>query len=534
MKIKSFIPLALLLTMGMVSITGCQKGDLVDNPNVASSTGVVPPTLILNHLTAKMIRNDEQPFSTGSKSSQSVLSTYSYYFGNNNYAFGNTEDTYDILKYAIALQTQAGSTTNKYYALSQFFKAYAGIWLSERVGDIPFSQAGNPSILTPKYDLQHDVYKSALAMLDNANTILGPIATATPSAVLDGTGDVFGFTNLQWQKLINTYTLRVLIMLSKRATDNADLNIPAKFANIINNPTTYPIMTGNSDNLVYHYNQAFNPYATLSLGLQPYNNYDGIGLPYINATAPNADPRLMVVASATISKVSGGTPAGSFAAFVGIDDNQTTATLYGLDAKTYSHSNYTRYFSLPAAYTGANAEPFVFIGYPEMCFNIAEAINLGWVSGASSTTWYNNGINASLALYNLTNGQTLTIGDYSGTALGTATVNIPAFLANVAYAGNNAAGLAQIFTQRYVALHLNSGFTAFLHWRRSVSTTNPNGIPVLSQGGPGIGTGGANLIPRRWQYPSNEAAYNTANFSAAVTSQFGGTDDPTKDAWLTK
>jgi len=532
MKIKSFIPLALLLTIGMVSITGCQKGDLVDNPNVASATGVVPPTLILNHLTAKMIRNDEQPFGRGSKSSQSVLSTYSYYFGDNNYAFGSTEDTYDILKYAIALQAQAGGTTNKYYALSQFFKAYAGIWLSERVGDIPFSQAGNPTILTPKYDTQHDVYKSALAMLDNANTILGPLVAANAGA-LDATGDVFGLTYLQWQKLVNTYTLRVLISLSKRATDNADLNIPSKFANIVNNPATFPIMTGNADNLVYHYNQAFNPYATLSLGLQPYNNYDGIGLPFINATAPNADPRLLVVASATISQVNAGVPAGSFAAFVGLDDNQTTAALYGLDAKIYSHSNFSRYFSLPAAYTGANAEPFVFIGYPEMCFNIAEAINRGWVSGTTAT-WYNKGITASLALYNLTNGQTLTIADYSGTALGTATVNIPAFMTNVAYAGDNAAGLAQIFTQRYVALHLNSGFTAFLHWRRSVSTSNPNGIPAFSQGGAGIGTGGTNLIPRRWQYPANEASYNTTNFNAAVTSQFGGTDDPTKDTWLTK
>jgi hypothetical protein len=532
MKIKSIIPLALLLTIGLVSITGCQKGNLVDNPNVASSIGVVPATLILNHLTAKLIKNDEQPFSTGSKSSQDILSTYAYYFGNNNYNFGNTEDSYDILKYAIALQTQAGSTTNKYYALSQFFKAYAGVWLAERVGDIPFSEAGNASILTPKYDTQHDVYKSALAMLDNANAILGPLAAAN-SGTLDPTGDIYGLTYLQWQKLVNTYTLRVLISLSKRATDNADLNIPSKFANIVNNPATYPIMTSNADNLVYKYNQAFNPYATLSLGLQPYNSYNGIGLPYLNATVSNADPRLFVVASAAISQVNSGTPAGSFAAFVGLDDNQAVGSLQVIDFKNYSHSNFNRYFALPAAYSGANAEPFVFIGYSEMCFNIAEAINRGWVTGQSSTTWYNNGINASLALYGITNGQTLTISDYTGVVLGTATVNLPAFFANVAYSGDNANGLAQIFTQRYVSLHLNSGFESFFHWRRSVSTTYPNGIPALSQGGSGIGTAN-NLIPRRWLYPAPEASYNTANYNSALASQFGGTDDPTKDTWLTK
>src|SRR5579862_3542706 len=244
MKIKSFIPLALLLTIGMVSITGCQKGDLIDNPNVAAAGSTVPASLILNHLTATLIRNpgfgsnaNEMPFTLSTTAAQYVLSNYQYYRGNNSYNFGSTTDSYDILKYAIALEAQStaqqGNQTNKYFALGQFFKAYAGVWLSQRVGDIPFSQAGNPAIITPKFDLQHDVYKSALALLDNANTILAPLAAANPNSKLDA-GDIFGLTYLQWQKMINTYTLRVLISLSKRATDNADLQIPQKFANIVN------------------------------------------------------------------------------------------------------------------------------------------------------------------------------------------------------------------------------------------------------------------------------------------------------------
>ena len=117
---------------------------------------------------------------------------------------------------------------------------------------------------------------------------------------------------------------------------------------------------------------------------------------------------------------------------------------------------------------------------------------------------------------------------------GTATINVPQFMASVAYAGDNATGLAQIFTQRYVAMFANSGWEPFYEWRRSVSSTNPNGIPAWDQGnGAGIGTPNS-LIPRRWEYPSNEAAYNTANYKAALQSQFGGVDDPTKDTWLTK
>jgi len=538
MKIKSLIPLALLLTMGMVSITGCQKGDLIDNPNVAASTGTIPSSLLLNHLTATLIRSDEQPFSISTKNEQFVLSNYAYYWGNNAYSFGNTETTYDILKYAIALQAQStkqlGNQTNKYYAIGQFFKAYAGIWLTQRVGDIPFSQAGDPTILQPKYDTQHDVYKAALALLDNANTLLTPLVAVSPNSAFD-TGDIYGLTYLQWQKLINTYKLRVLISLSKRATDNADLNIPSQFNTIISNPTAYPIMTSNADNLVYKYNQAFNPYAIVSEGLQPYDNFGSMGLPYVSVTSSTQDPRLMVVATPAPQQITAGKAVSDFTAWVGADDNQSIATLNtNAAAGQYSYLAYNRYFALPAAYSGANAEPFVFIGYPELCFNIAEAINRGWTTG-NSTTWYNNGINASLAIYGITNGETLTIANLKGVTIGTTTVNIPQFLANVTYAGDNANGLAQIFTQRYVAMFANSGWEPFYEWRRSVSTTYPNGIPAWSQGNAGsIGTA-SGAIPRRWQYPAAEATSNTANYNAALNSQFGATvDDVSKDTWLTK
>ena len=535
MKIKSFIPLALLLTIAMVTITGCQKGDLIDNPNVAASSGTIPSSLLLNHITAKLIRGDEQPFSISSKNEQYVLSNYAYYWGNNNYGFSNTEDSYDILKYALALQAQQGTnTTNKYYALSQFFKAYAGIWLAQRVGDIPFSQAGNASILMPKYDTQHDVYKSALAMLNSANSIIAPLATATPNVKLDATGDIFGLTYLQWQKLINTYTIRVLISLSKRATDNADLQIPQTFATIVNNPATYPVMTSNADNVVYAYNQTYNPYAIVSEGLQPYDNFGSMGLPYVSITSATQDPRLMVVATPAPQQITNGKLVSDFTAWVGADDNASIATLNtNAAAGQYSYLNYNRYFSLPAAYSGANAEPFVFIGYPELCFNIAEGINRGWASGTTNT-WYLAGVNASLAIYKITDGQTLTISDLKGNTLGTTTVNLTQFYNNIAYAGDNAAGLAQIFTQRYVAQFCNSGWEPYYEWRRSVDATHPNGIPAWSQGVAGsIGTA-SGAIPRRWLYPASESTNNTANYNAALSSQFGGTDDVSKDTWLTK
>lgn len=542
MKLKSFASLALALTVGVTTFTGCQKGDLIDNPNVALNTSIVPLSLVLNNLTSNLIRSQEFAWGNSQVLGQFVTANYSYYRGTNSYNWGSTSDSYDILKYAVKLQTQSvsqqGNQTNKYYALSQFFKAYAGIWLTQRVGDIPFSQAGDEKNLMPAYDKQHDVYQSALAMLDNANTLLGNIVASQPSlanTVIDS-GDIFGLTYLQWQKVINTYRLRVLISLSKRANDNADLNIKTQFATILGNPTKYPIMVSNSDNLVYKFN-ATNRYPIYAFGYDPYNNFANPGATYLNITTANLDPRTFVVTTPAPLQIAGGKAFSDFTAYIGSDPGQSQATLLSNSASgQYSFNNYTKYYT---SNIGANAEPFIFIGYPEMCFNIAEAINRGWVTG-NSATWYTNGINASLSNYGITNGQTLTItfpisttdkkvnpsGLAQGAVWGTVVVNLPAFMAKVAYAGDNAAGLTQILTQKYVALCNNSGWEAFYNYRRT-------GVPAFLQGGPGIGTAN-NVIPRRWLYPAYEANYNSANYQSALSSQFGGTDDLFKDTWLTK
>lgn len=542
MKLRNII--YSLVSISCLGFFSCQEGDLIDNPNVANADAIIPRTLLLNHLTATMIRTDEQPWALSAGGAQYNISNYQYYRFNNNYNYGNTSDSYDILKYALSLETQAvkqsGNSTNVYFALSQFYKAYAGIWLSQRVGDIPFSQAGDSKNLTPAYDNQKDVYKSALGMLDNANTLMKNLIAATPtlaSQKVDAGGDIFNFTYLQWQKLINTYTLRVLVNLSKRAQDNADLQVAQKFANIISNPTQYPIMEGNNDNMVYVYN-AVNRYPIYSLQLNAYNNFSNPGGTYLNIGSQTKDPRILVTSTPAPAQVTAGKEVSDFSAFVGSDPNLSQASLLtNSDGGMYSFANYNRYY---VSQTGANAEPFIFIGYSEMCFNIAEAVNRGWITGQNAKDWYLKGINASLATYGLTEGQTVSInfpisssnvkvnpkGLKQGDVWGTATVNIAQFLTNVAYAGDNATGLNQILTQKYMAMFNNSGWEAFYNYRRT-------GIPALLSGGAGIGTANG-VLPRRWMYMATESAYNPQNYQKAIQDQFGGTDDPLKDAWLTK
>jgi hypothetical protein len=291
-------------------------------------------------------------------------------------------------------------------------------------------------------------------------------------------------------------------------------------------------MTSNSDNLILK-STTVSRYSIFSLNYNPYNNYANIGSTYLNITTGSQDPRTFLSATPAPIQIVNGKSVSDFTAYVGADINQgqgalLTASSAGTPSSSlgaYSFANFNRYYT---SNIGANAEPFVFIGYPELCFNIAEAAYRGWITGASAATWYNNGINASLNVDALTNGQIITIGDLAGKTLGTVTANIPQFTsnANVAFSTDPTTQLKQIITQKYVAMFNNSGWESFYNYLRT-------GYPALAQGGAGIGTPNS-LIPRRWMYPAAEAVYNTANFNAAVGSQYGGSDDPTKDMWIYK
>jgi hypothetical protein len=178
-----------------------------------------------------------------------------------------------------------------------------------------------------------------------------------------------------------------------------------------------------------------------------------------------------------------------------------------------------RYYS---TYDGSKAEPAIIIGYPEMCFNIAEGINRGWATG-SDATWYTTGITASMNWFGITEGGSIAVGDNVLNTYGTVTTSISAYLAqpSVQYQ-NGAAGLTQILKQKYIAFWQNSNWEAFFNQRRT-------GVPAFSTG---PGTGNNQKIPLRWIYPIPEQAANATNYKAAIQSQFGGTDDLNGKMWI--
>jgi hypothetical protein len=517
-RFLAFLALGLGLAAG-----GCKSFDeQLPNPNTATSDSAVPPALILPRIEYDLYNNgDGGPFTQVQRWNQYIVSNDVYYGGSNQYNWTNSGGLYGTLRNVNLMDTKAvqqyGTKQNPYTALAKFFRAYIYIWQAQRVGDTPATQAGEGlTNLTPVYDTQKAVYARSLAMLDTANTMLGGSLTGTYS------GSIYYASLAQWRKAINSYKLRVLISLSKRASDNPDLQVPQQFATIVGNPGQYPLLASNADNWNFVFNSAYNTYPHTPNDAN--NQRQNIGSAYLSLTTATQDPRTFVTSTPAPAQLAAGKQPSDFSAYVGsspalgISDLTTNS-----NAGQYSFTNSLRYYA-----SVAGPEPYILLGYAEQNFNIAEAINRGWVSGASANDYYLRGINASLDFYGLSEGQKLTVGNVSGTTLGTATVSRAAFLANdgVVYKGDNADGLEQILNQKYVAFFQNSGYEAFYNWRRT-------GLPrtFVSTGG---GLNSSGKIPRRWQYPVDEQTYNADNYNAALKSQFGGTDDLNQDTWLTK
>jgi hypothetical protein len=199
------------------------------------------------------------------------------------------------------------------------------------------------------------------------------------------------------------------------------------------------------------------------------------------------------------------------------------SNLIGSGLKDSKLSLYNRHLF----YSGYTGQPTYILSYSEVCFDIAEAINRGWITG-DAATWYRKGVTSEFAFHGIVDGaNTVTLMDAGGNEIG-----YPVHFAfddyfnqaAVKYAGNNQTGLAQILLQKYLAYARNSGYQPYFQWRRT-------GVPAFDAG-PGTGNGG--VIPRRWQYPTNEATANGTNLNAALQSQFGGSDDINKDIWLVK
>jgi len=518
-RYKFIIPILVLF-----ALMGCDQpfDQLEQDPNRPTSS---PASLVFNGVVNDMYGiaggggwNDSQRYN------QFFASNYNYY-ATNEYSWTTTGFNYTTLKNVIKMEEEAKKAglpdVNAYSALGKFFRAYLFENMTKRVGDIPMTEAlQGLNNQTPKYNTQKEVYLQILKWLDDANADLTTLIAKNDNILA---GDIYYSNNLsKWQKAVNTYKLRVLISLSKKESD-ADLNLKARFAEVINNPAKFPIMASADDNLQYVYNSQFNKYNRNPDNFGQNATRENMAATYLGLLTSLKDPRTFVVAEPATAKIAAGVKPTDFAAFVGASSGEDLAVMSSnANQGLYSFQNRKHYYS---TYT---AEPYMLIGYPEMQFVIAEGVNRGWVAG-NAETYYQNGIRASWSLYGLTDGDNTVYfsadGGYKVFNTYTVNVSFADYYAQptVKYTSGST-GLTQILTQKYLAFFQQSGLEAFYDHRRT-------GVPTFLIG---PGTANSQRIPLRWQYPVTERSYNTANYDAAISSQYGGNDDINATMWLLK
>jgi len=545
-NIYLLVPVLILL-----AVSSCKKSfnDLTQNDNKPNS---VPASLLFNGVLTNMADLPDGATTSSTQGSmvyptasnkdeiwdQYYIYNYNYY-GNNTYDFDNGADYYTTLKNVVAMENQAlasgGAAINPYEAMGKFFRAYFFSKMSLERGDIPMTQAlQGVSKLTPVYDTQKAVMLQSLAWLESANTdmtqlIDNPSSGGTGLGATLG-GDIFYGNNLaQWQKAVNTFRIRLLTQLSKKVTD-PDLNVAAQFNSIITNPTKYPLMRSAADNLQYVFVAPSNYYPQNPTNFGQSGSRQNSSQTYISLLTQFQDPRVFVTAepSRYLVDTLHQSPT-SFASFVGADPGLDLGVMYNnAGLQKYSFLNRKRYYS---TYTG---EPGIQIGYAELQFNIAEGINRGWTAG-NAETYYIAGIQTSMAFYGIPATGSFTayfyrpgstdvtnIANYDTYNI---TTNWTAYYAQptVGYAGGTT-GLSQILQQKYLALFRHSGLESYFTYRRT-------GVPNFTTG---PGTDNGQRIALRFQYPPSERTSNTANWNAALSSQYGGNDDINGIMWILK
>ncbi len=490
---KQYILLfAILFT---ISFSSCKKFDTFqENPNRPT---LADPALLLAAI-------EQTAFSTISVDA-ALASRYLVYTQSASnaqyYGWQRSGMSYGNITQVIKMEQEAARVNKQNYRyLGKFFRAYYIIAMTQTFGDIPYSQMmqsilynnfTDTSATRPVYDKQKDIYLGVLDDLKIASDSLSD-SDVNINGDLVYNGDI-----LKWKKLINSFTLRVLMSLSRKEAD-ASLNLQQRFNEIVSNPGKYPLISSNDDNgRLQYYDITGNQY--------PYYNNNSMKTDYyldstfVDILRDLQDPRLFVYGKPMPSTA---LPDTDFDAYDGLRGSASLSYNTAKRGAGNASQINDRY-----SYHPIN-EPSVLISYAEVQFLLAEAVVRGWISG-NAEDYYQNGIKASLEFSNFNSAYSATdIDDY---------LDQPIIALQ---AGNE---IEQIITQKYISMFMNTGWQPFYEQRRT-------GFPAFDVSGDGILNGGN--IPKRWMYPTDEYLNNRINVEKAVESQYSGTDNINGVMWL--
>ena len=530
--------IAILILFFALTVAGCADfEDLNTNPDATSK---VNPSLLATGLIKTMVtsandngsvRFQKQLFRPEGKPDMLQYNWISNTNFNNILALTNGQK---MIEFA------SEDMKDAYSGLFYFMKGWFFWRATMEVGDMPYSQALDiENYHYPVYDSQKDIFAGILNDLEQADRYFA-------SSTRDFQGDPFyGGSVEKWRKATNVVRLKVLMSLQKRADDTPDLKVKETFRKIVEEGHLFK---SSEDDLKAEFSETpssnRNPlhnvidkandtyWSAGKMLVDPLKEYQDLRLFYYFAPAEAlTDPAVYELA-----KSKGAIPSdqplldpSDWDAYNGMDvsgpfSEEIVLWSNNLQSKTNEIYRWS--------YAGV---PAIRLGYADMNFVLAEAVERGWITG-SAKDYYDKAVRANFEFvrkyylpftyegksYDPTHGRPITdeyIDEYlkepSKTAYSTS--------------GSQTDRLHQIWMQSYLASYFHFAYDQYFHYRRTGYPEWPvNPATNLNDEAP-------DKIPMRWLYPSAEYDYNDENRKAAVQAQNWGAAESINDImWLIK
>lgn len=460
--------------------------------------------------------------------------------------------------------TEEGNLAN--VAAAEILKSVVGGYLTEKYGDIPFSEAiqGREGNMFPKYDTQKEVYEQIFGMLDDAISILSnPVNKGLPSD-----HDVlFKGDRTKWIKFANSLKFRFMVH-SYEAFKKAGRDLSSEMQAIASSGNFISSVSDNVGLTFSGTEQAQAWYLQRDAWGTPNDFTEQKPTKYlIDQLVAFDDPRLYILFAPALSpisaratqtsedvKINGYTYTIDYYPSTMYDPSELKATgrdlngaaievPYTLDAMWFGAPNpitintqYASATSLPGTngfYDNRRITGFsqliaqttdprlkaVLMESSEMMFLLAEARQNGWISAGSVQDYYENGIRLSFERWGIENGTK------PPTYIGSDKIvdNFSNYYAKPGVAlDGTAADLDKIAIQKWLSLLVTNHIEAYTDYKR---TGRPAFIKKI------VESFSAFEYPLRYVYPLDESSNNKEQYDAAV-SALGGKDLPSSKMWI--
>lgn len=469
----------------VVLFSSCEDLDINNNPNKVSETH---PSLLLTNITtsAFQVKGTSAMYAARMIVQTDGESTSQFYKWDRA-GFGD----YNSLRQVTKMIEEADRVEDDaYIGIGYFFRAYYFYNLALTFGDIPYAEAlkgETEDLYQPKYSTQEEVFTGILTELETANSLLDG------SNIISGDPIFNGDTN-KWKKLVNSFRLKVLLTLSKKAGSTA-LNIKNEFASIYNSQS---IISASEESAKLEFLDVVDSRYT-EFNSSGYGSGLYMASTFVDLLKEREDARLFAIAGQTKNAKEAGLAINDFNAYAGGDPIAAYNDVNLLAAEGKVSKVNDRYTKDPTA------EAHNLLSYSEVQFILAEAALKGWISG-DAQTFYENGIKANYQFYN-----TYAKGYEAYYTEAEALNYIAGAKVNFTNAATDAEKLEFIITQKYFTSFLQGGWNMYFDHLR---TGYPN-FPYL----------GSDTPPTRWIYPLDEYNNNSENVTEAITRQFGAAND---------